>query len=955
MILTEMKQDLYYVLCYTRLPINEDIYSPKLAYSMHLAYSEDGVHFNELNHNSGVLFAKSTDNPDGTLNAKSLKNPYIFTMADGSFGVVAVRTEADGLEEMHSKGSVLFFITEDFLQYKEMGLIPLKDDTYVNEVKCRYDVSQKKYIIHWSDTEGKYYQNVVTDIKQFTKISKAEQAEPFILDKTITDIEGIVLGNVIQIPKKVAYRLINRLTVPQNIKIEVPSKIEVSSEDSLKKVKAVAVYSDGTRAEKRIDWDTSMIDWNKTGVYTVCGNIHQEHYAFPVAINRADPCIGKWKGKYYFIATNDADNNHTLNIREADNIPDLVDAKEVKILDTTMYEHLGNLLWAPEFHIIGDDLYIFHAGTPGAFEKEQSHVMKLKTGGNPVIATDWIMPERVMKKDGSYLYGEAGITLDMTCFEQNGSIYVIWAQRQFFPVDQGSWLYIAKVDARKPWMLITDPVLLSRPEYGWENNHTFVEEGPFALITDKKIFVTFSGAMVDTTYTVGLLSADKDADLLDPANWMKENYPILTSRSVIGEYGPGHNAFVMDEDGTYWNTYHARAGANQPRSAGIRRVHFDIDGYPVLDLIEEKDLDISLAKVSATVIVNNATAIRQNYKAAVCEEQKGTLTEVSYSVRNYINQSRQLVTNQSISEEEAGRKTVLGEEIIKKCAVYLPAGYDEADKSTKYNVLYLLHGVGGNRYEWSAGNEKHDGYNVICNLFDNLIKNGDIEPLIVIFTEGRSAYDWEDTSFNIDGTNMLGFYYFDYELRYDLIPFIEAKFNTYANIADNTEADISYNRLHRAIGGLSMGGMQSLNLGLGGYRCDSAAYTNREPKWSNGLDTTVEVVGMVDLFAFVGAFSNAPTSSDGDHLGSSIAANGHKLELLYITCGDADGIAYQDGFSKAVKGLANAAGNKIGDSYSVLIKGGVHDHNVWYNGAYNFSRLCFRASYGLMRTYEISI
>ena len=133
------------------------------------------------------------------------------------------------------------------------------------------------------------------------------------------------------------------------------------------------------------------------------------------------------------------------------------------------------------------------------------------------------------------------------------------------------------------------------------------------------------------------------------------------------------------------------------------------------------------------------------------------------------------MTNQNISSQEVGRETVEGAAIIKKCNVYLPVGYNEDDKDTKYNVLYLLHGVGGNRYEWLDGSGNVDGNFVICNIFDNLIANGDIDPLIIVFPDGRSAHDWTDDSFNAEGTNMLGFYYFDYELRYDLIPFIESK------------------------------------------------------------------------------------------------------------------------------------------------------------------------------------
>ncbi|NLM97012.1 MAG: hypothetical protein GX175_05305 [Halanaerobiaceae bacterium] len=203
------------------------------------------------------------------------------------------------------------------------------------------------------------------------------------------------------------------------------------------------------------------------------------------------------------------------------------------------------------------------------------------------------------------------------------------------------------------------------------------------------------------------------------------------------------------------------------------------------------------------------TTIPEEYKRAVPEEFQGKIKEISYTVGNYINSSRQLVTNQAISSEEAGRETVQGEPIVKKCNVYLPAGYEENDKDRKYNVLYLLHGVGGSRFEWLKGGGWIDGNYAICNILDNLIMNGEIEPLIVVFPEGRSSHDWVDNSFSVDRTNILGFYYFDYELRYDLIPFIESNFNTYADIAAKSPEAIEYSRKHRAIAGLSMGGMQA--------------------------------------------------------------------------------------------------------------------------------------------------
>lgn len=349
----------------------------------------------------------------------------------------------------------------------------------------------------------------------------------------------------------------------------------------------------------------------------------------------------------------------------------------------------------------------------------------------------------------------------------------------------------------------------------------------------------------------------------------------------------------------------------------------------------------------------DVTAVPAEYKKAVSKELQGTITEVSYTVKNYINKSRQFVTNQDISSQEIGRDIVEGAPIIKKCNVYLPACYNEDDKNTKYNVLYLLHGVGGDRYEWLNGSGNVDGNFVICNIFDNLIVNGDIEPLIIVFPDGRSAYDWTDSSFNAEGTNMLGFYYFDYELRYDLIPFIESQYNVYADIKDTSYEGISYSRMHRAIGGLSMGGMQVLNLIVGGYRCDSKVHTGTKGGWSNGLDKTVLAPGMEDLFSYVGAFSNAPTSSDGKVLGSSITSCGHRLNLLYITCGDADEIASQDGYANAVDGIIEAVENNLDNYYQILIKGGIHDFNVWNNGAYNFIRLSFGKRKEHLKPYVI--
>ncbi|AIQ40836.1 glycosyl hydrolase [Paenibacillus sp. FSL R5-0912] len=597
-------EDRKQILCYTRLPQEDIVYAARLAHSMHLAYSANGVQFQELNHNSGVLFAKATENEDGTLRAKSLKNPYLFHLADGKYGVIAVRTEADGEADEQSKGKVLLFSSADLLQYSEVGLLELKADTFVSDVSCTYDPDRNGYLISWIDEQGKGYENFIADLMSLQNVSAPQEAEPFTLDTVVADIEGMLPRNVISVSAEIERRLYCKLTVPENIAVVVPDRVSAASVEEVKGVRATALYSDGTQASKKVNWNTDAIDWSQAGTYRISGEIHQEHYSFPIALDRADPCIAQWKGKYYFIATNDADQNHTLYMREADTIPGLVTAEEALILDSSTYEQIRGLLWAPEFHVIEDELYIFHAATSGEFFYEESHVMKLRSGGHPMNAADWSMPERVVKKDGTYLC-EAGktISLDMTVIRWNGKLYAAWSERQFVPVDLGAWVYIATIDPQEPWKLTSDPVLLTRPDYGWANNHTFVDEGPFALYADDKLYLTFASAAVDATYVVGLLTADKGADLLDIESWTKGNYPLLTSRSVPGEYGPGHNSYVTDEDGVIWNAYHARPGIDGPRSSGLRRVHFDIDGAPVLDLTEDKDLKPELKQVSMEVIV----------------------------------------------------------------------------------------------------------------------------------------------------------------------------------------------------------------------------------------------------------------------------------------------------------------------------------------------------------------
>ena len=129
----------------------------------------------------------------------------------------------------------------------------------------------------------------------------------------------------------------------------------------------------------------------------------------------------------------------------------------------------------------------------------------------------------------------------------------------------------------------------------------------------------------------------------------------------------------------------------------------------------------------------------------------------------------------------------------RKALIYLPPGYS---RSEKYPVLYLLHGIGGDEHEWLYG-----GHPEV--ILDNLYAAHKVEPMIVVLPNGRAMKDDRATGNIMAPDKVQAFATFENDLLDDLIPFIEKKFPVYKDSE------------HRAIAGLSMGGGQTLNFGLG--------------------------------------------------------------------------------------------------------------------------------------------
>jgi len=244
-----------------------------------------------------------------------------------------------------------------------------------------------------------------------------------------------------------------------------------------------------------------------------------------------------------------------------------------------------------------------------------------------------------------------------------------------------------------------------------------------------------------------------------------------------------------------------------------------------------------------------------------------------------------------------------GAEITKKANIYLPDGYDE---SKKYNVLYLMHGIGGDENEW--GMAKADSY--VKSIMDHLVKNGEIEPFIVVTPNGRSGKDFANT--NGDWGQ---FYVFGQELKNDLIPYIEKNYSTYAEYSEDGY-DLSVNRNHRAMAGLSMGGMQTINIGI----CEN-----------------------LELFSWYGAFSAAPTSNPSSKVAECIGEKAdYPISYFYNICGTEDDIAYQSAANAAKNLPAVYPSMVLGENFMWQELPGGHDFNIWYLGFYNFAKLAFK-------------
>ncbi|HWB87452.1 MAG TPA: alpha/beta hydrolase-fold protein [Bryobacteraceae bacterium] len=209
--------------------------------------------------------------------------------------------------------------------------------------------------------------------------------------------------------------------------------------------------------------------------------------------------------------------------------------------------------------------------------------------------------------------------------------------------------------------------------------------------------------------------------------------------------------------------------------------------------------------------------------------------------------------------------------MTRRLTVYTPPGYDR-NRSTRYPVLYLLHGANADERAWTTLGR-------VNLILDNLLADSKIKPFVVVMPFGYGTPPGTPRAIRpsplqytvIDGGGRdqsvenrrasrpsTGFTdvvtEFSSDLLGDVIPFIDANYRVYSD------------RDHRAIAGLSMGGLESLEIGL----------------------------NHLELFSYVAGFSAAVRPPEFQKAFASLTADpqssNRKLHLLWIGCGTDDSL-----------------------------------------------------------------
>lgn len=297
-------------------------------------------------------------------------------------------------------------------------------------------------------------------------------------------------------------------------------------------------------------------------------------FANPLLENGADPWVIKKDSFYYYMNTL----GNRITIRKTKYLSKLKNSESTTIWKTTPGTDHSEGIWAPEMHYLQGKWYMYFAGTDKGDGNRRMHVLECDSQ-DPTYPDSWSYKSKLAANPDLW-------AIDGTVLQYQNQAYLIWSG---WRGKEGSnsghqQLYIAKM--KNPWTLEGDRVMISQPDYSWEN-HGAVNEGPEILQNKSgNVFLIYSasGCWTDN-YCLGMLSLKKGGDPLDPKDWVKNPNPVLSTDAASGAFGPGHCSFFKSPDGTEdWIIYHANPKAGQDcgghRSPRIQKFAWNADGTP---------------------------------------------------------------------------------------------------------------------------------------------------------------------------------------------------------------------------------------------------------------------------------------------------------------------------------------------------------------------------------------
>ncbi len=312
----------------------------------------------------------------------------------------------------------------------------------------------------------------------------------------------------------------------------------------------------------------SVISCNRSGD---SGNsLKVEYFINPILDEGPDPYVYFHTDGYYYCMVTRGDR---LQLWKSRSFTDLKDAETKEIWFPPEKGSNSCCIWAPELHFFDGTWFIYYSATDKSNPVDLYrfvHVLK-NTSDNP-FSDSW---EDLGKIKTRY----PGI--DGHVFEYNGNRYFAYSPY----VASMSGIFLAKLTSPTT---IEKEVNLGLPIYDWEMTPPrAIMEGPQFLVGPKdKIFIIYSaGACWDDDYGLGLFSADKDSDLLDPQSWTRTDHQIFNQCPDSSVFGPGHNCFTKSPDGKEdWIVYHAKKFSSNEcngRSTRAQIFTWDENGFPV--------------------------------------------------------------------------------------------------------------------------------------------------------------------------------------------------------------------------------------------------------------------------------------------------------------------------------------------------------------------------------------